>query len=85
MRNIFFFDDMITPKIITVIYWLLLFSVVIGGIGAMFTGYGGFTFGSFFKGIMIIIFGAIGVRIWSELLIVLFKINENIQKLADKE
>lgn len=85
MKNLFFFDDMITPKIITVIYWLLLLGVVITGIGSMFTGYAGFTFGSFLKGIFMIIFGAIGVRIWSELLIVLFKINENIQKIADKD
>ena len=85
MKDLLFFDDMITPKIITVIYWLLLLAVVIGGLGSMFTGYGGFSFGSFFKGIFMIVFGAIGVRIWSELLIVLFKINENMQKLADKD
>ena len=85
MKNLLFFDEMITPKIITVIYWLLLLGVVIGGIGSMFTGYGGFSFGAFFKGIFMIIFGAIGVRIWSELLIVLFKINSNIQKMADRD
>ena len=68
---------MITLKIITVIYWLLLLSVVISGLTSLFRG-------EIFAGLGIIIFGAIGVRIWSELLIVLFKINENIQRLADK-
>lgn len=29
--------------------------------------------------------GQIGARIWCELLIVLFKIHENIRKLADRE
>lgn len=84
MKNLLFFDEMITPKIITIIYWLLLIGVVISGIGTMFTGYAGFSLASFFKGLMMIVFGVIGVRIWSELLIVLFKINGNIQKLADK-
>jgi len=85
MKNLLFFDEMITPKIITVIYWLLLIGVVISGIGTMFAGYAGFSFTSFFKGLMMIVFGTIGVRIWSELLIVLFKINSNIQKMADKD
>ncbi len=78
---------MITPKIITLLYWLLLAGVVITGVGAMFAGSmmgGGFGFGSFLHGLMIIVFGAIGVRVWCELLIVLFKIHENIQRLADK-
>lgn len=35
-------------------------------------------------GVGVIVGGAIGARIWCELLIVLFKINENIKKVADK-
>ncbi|WP_407275930.1 DUF4282 domain-containing protein [Halothiobacillus sp. DCM-1] len=77
MNSLLFFNEMITPKIITVIYWLLLVSVVIGGLFQMFNG-------AVLSGLGTMIFGAIGVRIWSELLIVLFKINENIQRLADK-
>ncbi len=87
MESVLFFKEMITPKIITLLYWLLLAGVVITGVGAMFAGSmmgGGFGFGSFLHGLMIIVFGAIGVRVWCELLIVLFKIHENIQRLADK-
>ena len=80
MKDIFFFDSMLTPKIITFVYWLMLFSVIVGAIGAMVTPYGGF-----FQGIGILIFGSIGVRIWCELLIVLFKINDNLKSLAEKE
>ncbi|MHB8920469.1 MAG: DUF4282 domain-containing protein [Halothiobacillus sp.] len=82
MKDLLFFNDMITPKIITVVYWLLLLMVVISGLGSMFAM--GFSFGSFLKGLFMIVVGGIGVRIWSELMIVLFKINENMQKLADK-
>ncbi len=37
MRNIFF-DAMLTPKIITAVYWLALLGVLISGIGMMFYG-----------------------------------------------
>ncbi len=81
MKNLFFFDDMITPKIITVVYWLMLIGTVLAGLGAMFSN---FSIGSIFQGLIMIIGGAIGVRIWCELLIVLFKIHENLKKIADK-
>lgn len=83
MKDMWLFDTMITPKIITVIYWLLLVVAVLAGVGAMFTGYYGFTFATFMVGVMAIVGGAIGARIWCELLIVMFKIHENLKKLAD--
>jgi hypothetical protein len=83
-KKLFFFEDMLTPKIITFVYWLALFGVVIGGIGSMF-GFEGLTFSRFVTGIAIIVGGGIGVRIWCELLIVLFKINENVQKIANSK
>jgi hypothetical protein len=83
MKDIFVFDAMLTPKIITFVYWLLLFSVVMSGLGTMFSGSGGI-FSRFLLGVFIIIAGGIGARIWCELLIVLFKINENIKTLADR-
>ena len=76
-KDLFFFDRMLTPSIITVVYWLLLLSVLVSGIGMMFGQ-------SFFAGLGIIVFGAIGVRIWCELLIVLFKIHQNLKAIADK-
>jgi len=85
MRDVFFFNAMLTPKIITFVYWLLLLFVVVSGLGTMFGGYGGVNFIKFLMGIGIIIGGAVGARIWCELLIVLFKIHENIKKLSDKE
>jgi hypothetical protein len=85
-RSIFFFETMLTPKVITFVYWILLFVVVIAGFAMMF-GYGmyGFSFGSFIKGLLMIVIGSALVRIWCELLIVLFKINENVQKIADSK
>ncbi|MGO1295747.1 MAG: DUF4282 domain-containing protein [Vibrio sp.] len=80
MKDIFFFNSMLTPKIITFIYWLMLLTSLVSGLGMMFTAYGG----GFLSGLGIIIGGAIGARIWCELLMVLFKIHENLQKIANK-
>ncbi|EMR13869.1 hypothetical protein MPL1_03028 [Methylophaga lonarensis MPL] len=81
MKDIFYFDSMLTPKIITLVYWLILFFVVISGLGLMFSGNGFF---GFLSGIAAIIAGGVFARIWCELLIVLFKIHENIKKVAEK-
>jgi len=83
MRDILFFDKMITPKIITIIYWVMLFVVVISGLVWMFAGQGGF-FVRFLGGIAAAVGGAIAVRIWCELLIVLFKMNEALQDIRRK-
>jgi len=84
MKDVLFFDKMLTPKIITFIYWLLLLGAVVGGLGSMFGGYGGLTFGKFFMGILYAVGGVIGARIWCELLIVLFKMNEALQEIRSK-
>ncbi|HKK14333.1 MAG TPA: DUF4282 domain-containing protein [Gammaproteobacteria bacterium] len=84
MGDALFLDHMLTPKIITAVYWILLLAAVVSGIGHMFTGLGGFTFGRFVAGIVIAIGGGIGARIWCELLIVLFKMNEALQEIRQK-
>lgn len=76
MRDLLFFDVLVTPKIITFIYWFFLLAAIVGGIGAMFGA-------NFFAGLFGMVLGVIGARIWCELLIVLFKINENIARVAD--
>ncbi|MCK7458913.1 DUF4282 domain-containing protein [Idiomarina aminovorans] len=84
MKDALFFNNMLTPKIITFVYWILLLAAVIGGIGTMFAGFEGFTFSSFLIGIFYAVAGAVGARIWCELLIVLFKMNEALQDLRKK-
>jgi hypothetical protein len=83
MKTLFFFDSMITPKIITFVYWLLLLAAVIVGIGSMFT-FGRMSSTGFATGLLIMIGGALAARIWCELLIVLFKINENTHTMAHR-
>ncbi len=84
MNDIFGFDKMLTPKIITFVYWILLLGVVVGGLGSIFTGPGGVSASSFLMGIVYTLGGAVAVRIWCELLIVAFKINEALQEIRQK-
>lgn len=74
MRDIFFFDSMLTPKIITAVYWLLLVVAVITGLATMLGG-------KLVAGLLTLVIGALGARIWCELLIVLFKMNEALQEM----
>ena len=78
MKDLFFFDTMLTPKIITFVYWLLLLGVLIAGLGTIYSG-------SFLAGLAALIGGAIGTRMLCEMMIVLFKIHENLQKIANRE
>ena len=85
-RNLLFFDAMLTPKFITVIYWIGLIGVVVAGLGSIFMmGFRYVTFGGLIRGLLITVLGAIAVRIYCELMIVLFKINENVQKIANSK
>lgn len=80
VRRILFFDAMLTPKIITIVYWVMLVGCVLSGLVAMFT----VPKLGFLVGLAVIVGGAIGARIWCELLIVLFKINEHTQRMAER-
>ncbi|MEJ1962316.1 MAG: DUF4282 domain-containing protein [Gammaproteobacteria bacterium] len=86
LRSILFFETMLTPKVVTLVYWLLLAAALIAGLGSMFyMGFQYMTFGTFVRGVAITAGGAIGARIWCELVIVLFKLNENVQRIASSK
>ena len=65
------FRRMITPVVIQIIFWLAVLGVVIGGIVAISRGRTG-------AGLALIIFGPLGVRIYAEILIVIFRINDDV-------
>jgi hypothetical protein len=87
MNKLFTLNDMLTPKIVTVLYWLGLITVVFTAIVMLF-GVGQYQFISFiqrfFLAIATLIGGGLLVRVYSELLIVIFKIHENLKKIADR-
>jgi len=76
IKDFLFFDKMIMPKVITFLYWIALLGCVIGGLVTMFQ--------SFLTGLAVLIGGAIGARLYGELLVVLFKMNEALQDIRNK-
>ena len=83
MKSMLTFESMITPKIITFLYWLLLLGVAVGGVAAMLS-FGRISFASFATGLLVMAGGALAARIGCELLIVLFKINEHMQTVSKR-
>jgi Domain of unknown function (DUF4282) len=81
MRSILFFESMITPRLITVLYWLLLLAAAAGGIATM-QGLGAFGFAGIAAGLAVTAGGALGARLACELLLVLFKIHESMETLS---
>jgi hypothetical protein len=76
IKDLLYFDKMVMPKVITIIYWLALAGVVIGGLVTMFQ--------SFLTGLAVLIGGAIGVRLYCEIFMVMFKMNEALQEIRGK-
>jgi hypothetical protein len=85
MEHLLGFDKMVTPVIIRIVYFLGLLVVLITGIATLFGGGG--VLGAL-TGLAILFFGAIMVRVYSELLILLFRIHDNLvsinQQMKDR-
>lgn len=77
-RKILFFDEMLTPSLIRLAYWLGLLAVAWTGLGRMFSN----GFFGFFEGIVYVAIGVIVLRVASELVMLLFKLNENMETVA---
>ena len=80
LQDLMFFEKMITPLVVTYLYWLGILGSFISGLIIMFTN---FSFGSFLSGIIFFIFGVICSRVFYELVIILFKIHEKLTVVAD--
>jgi membrane protease subunit (stomatin/prohibitin family) len=76
---------MITPVIIQIVFWVGVAGCVIAGLVAIVSGagsrYGGGS--QILSGFMLIILGPVGVRIYCELLIVIFKINDSLTDIRN--
>ena len=73
------FDKMITPSFIKLLFWIGTVFSVLTGLAVMFDG--GI---SIIMGLGMIIVGPIVTRIYCELLMVFFKINENLAEIISK-
>jgi len=75
-QYIFYLEEMVTPKLLTIFYWILLFAFITKGIGDIFEG-------DFFRGLVWIVGGSLASRVACELIVVLFRINEILHEIND--
>jgi hypothetical protein len=75
------FEKMITPTIIQIIFWVLSVLVVLSGLVDIFTFGGGFW--GVIRGLLWIIIGPILVRIYCEVIIVFFRINDHMKEISE--
>jgi len=73
MKDFLTFKKMITPMIIQVLFWIGVAAVVIGGFVSMFQ------YGGFWKGLLMVLIGPFIIRLWTELLIITFSINDSLR------
>lgn len=85
MNDFLKFRKMITPAIIQVLFWVGAGICVLGGLITMGTSFGRYGGGgaSFLGGLMILIIGPIVVRIYCELLILFFRMNETLTEIKN--
>ncbi|EBS4547951.1 hypothetical protein DQK32_18995 [Salmonella enterica subsp. enterica serovar Newport] len=69
-----FFDKMITPRIIRIVYWVLLFLTILSGILGVFINP---------VSIIISVISIIILRISCEVVILMFSIYQQIKRIAD--
>ena len=74
---IFYLEEMVTPKLLTIFFWILLFAFITKGIGDIFEG-------DFFRGLVWVVGGSLASRVACELVVVLFRINETLHEINDK-
>ena len=77
MKKYLFLNEMLTPKILNILYWIITVLVVFSGLVMMVAQ-------DFFQGLGLVIGGVIVVRIYFELMYVTFGIYLNTKKIADK-
>lgn len=73
----FYLDEMVTPKLITLLYWILLFGIITKGLGDIFIE------GDFWRGLVWVVGGSLASRVACELVVVLFRINESLHVVSD--
>jgi hypothetical protein len=77
MNEYLTFRRMITPVFIQVIFWIAVAAIVIAGIVQLSEGAT--------EGILVILLGPLVARIYAELLIVIFRINEDVAAIRSRQ
>ncbi|MBF7686194.1 DUF4282 domain-containing protein [Acinetobacter sp. B10A] len=89
MKSILFLDAVLSTKIVTLAYWLMLLTLLVFGVGVAIDSIDipmlrdtpqGFRY---FASVAFTLLGAILVRLWAEFTVVMFKIQQNTRRTAE--
>jgi hypothetical protein len=84
MKKFLMFDLMITPWIIRILYWIMQIGIILGGLYTMGSGASlGFGKGGAIGGLIMLVGGTLVLRLFFEMMMVMFKISENTSKLKE--
>lgn len=82
MKDFLAFRTMLTPVIIQAIFWLGVTICIIVGLVFVLSGVGQYGGGpNVLKGFLLVFLGPIAVRIYCEILIIFFRINETLTEI----
>lgn len=84
MKDFLAFRTMLTPVIIQAVFWVGVAVCVIAGMIYILTGVGQYAGGpNVVKGVLLLFLGPIAVRIYCEILIIFFRINETLTEIKN--
>ena len=85
MEDFLKFRKMITPTIIQILFWVGVAGTVIAALVTMAMSFGSYGGGavSFLGGLVMLVLGPVFVRIYCELLILFFRMNETLTEIKN--
>ncbi len=81
MSDFWSFRKMVTPVIIEILFWVGVIVCIIAGLILVVAGIKTSLAQSVLSGVLLIIFGPLAVRVYCEILIVFFRINETLTEI----
>ncbi len=81
MSDFWSFRKMVTPVIIEILFWVGVIVCLIAGLILVVAGIKTSQPQSVLSGVLLIIFGPLAVRVYCEILIVFFRINETLTEI----
>ena len=80
MKDFLVFRRMVTPILIQIIYWIATVIAILGGLVMLIAGD---DIGQRIGGLFVLILGPLVVRIYAEISMLLFRMNETLTEIKD--
>ena len=80
MKDFLVFRRMVTPILIQIVFWVVVIIAILGGLDKLLSGP---HLSERVGGLAIIILGPLVARVYAEMLILIFKINETVTEIKN--